>query len=78
MQEDPTLVFDKIQATMEVWKESGGHMTQSIPEDSREMENTMNDAQAQLPPIKIPNDARVLTRDILLGKMLSKPKQIGW
>ena len=82
VQEDPTLVFDKIQATMEVWREhvaSGAAWNnQQILEESQEQDQTVDHSQSMLPQIKLPADARILNRDILLGKMLSKPKQIGW
>ena len=84
IEEDTSLVFDKIQATMEVWKEytEGGGMNgnnvYTIPEDANEVNATIDQSASKLPPPKLPKDARVLTRDLLLGKMLSKPKQVGW
>ena len=67
---------------MEVWKEYkngneiNGINVITIPEDANEANATIDQSAEDI--IALPKDTRVLTRDILLGRMLSKPKQIGW
>ena len=67
---------------MEVWKEylqkTGAEpdIAKPIPEDEREGFTSLDHGEPPIP--KLPPDAKVLTRDMLLGKILSKPKQPGW
>ena len=67
---------------MEVWKEyleKTGADPGNIKPIAEEANEGFSSLDLGVPPLpKLPQDAKVLSRDMLLGKILNKPKQPGW
>lgn len=86
--EEPTVLYDKIMATMEVYREyvaaNGNYVSSQrdnntnaavIDEVNEEGRDTVNRSYtAQVPPARVPKSAKPITIQLMLGKVASKPK----